>query len=146
MGRQTAFPGVYIDSISIEKPPYSEKGVIKEFVGRGVTKEFDALQRASELSKKTVHKFEEDAEDMIGPLREDYRIKYHLKVRAVPTKDSALLQALQGRSMSSRVRAFTRVKNPFEPTVIDVSEPVKDNKLSSDLTGDVYSITTTVSK
>ena len=126
MERQTAFPGILIESIKVEKPPFDEKGVIQEFMGRGVTMEFDMLQRAADISNKQIHDKIESAEDMIGPLRETYRISYNLKIVAVPAGDSELIQSLQNRSLSSRARAFVRVKNPFEPHVIDVSEPVKD--------------------
>lgn len=153
MSRQTAFPGIWIESIGIEKPPFDESGVIQEFVGRGVTKEFELLQKAAEFSEENVEQFIQDAEDMIGPTRDSFRIKYNLKVRAAPTQEIGLPDAvvsftnwLAERSVSARARTFARAKNPFEPDVIEVNEPQFNSTLSGDKIGDVYDVTVTVTK
>lgn len=143
-GRQSAFPGIFIKSIKIETQPFDEPGVIQEFVGRGITREFEMLQRAADFSEERVGEFINDAEDMIGPFRDNFRIKYDLVIRGVKVPD--ILKVMNERGISARARLFARVKNPFEPDVIEVSEPQLNEQLSSDEIGSVYDITVTVTK
>lgn len=149
--RQTVFPGILVDSIEIEKPPFDQPGVIQEFVGRGVTKDFETLQQGAEFSSEIVDGFIREAENMIGPLRDTYRIKYNLIIRSSPEVTNREIlndvkENFANRSVSSRARIFTRAKNTFEPDLIQVSNPVVDEQLSTEEIGRVYQVTTTVTK
>jgi hypothetical protein len=156
--RQTVFPGIWVAGIEVEKPPFDEPGVVQEFVGRGVVKDFEVLKRSGEFTEENVGEFLQDAEEMIGPLRDTYRIKYDLRVRAISdmgvfSSGGPLdvdfvdhLQSLQDRSVSARARSWARVKNPFEPDVFEVGEPSKNKELTDHVTGEVYDVTVSVTK
>lgn len=152
MTRQTAFPGIWVERIGVSTPPFDEKGVIQEFVGQGVLKDLEPLQRATDFSEDTVGDFIQDAEDMIGPLRDTYRVEYSLIVRATPQSNvgprvvSQGIQRLRKRSIKARARAFVRAKNPFEPEIINVREPSRNSRLSGDNMGDMYDVRVMVTK
>lgn len=118
MARQTSFPGVLVESIRVEKPPFDEKGVIQEFVGRGMTREFPSPEM--DLTPDQVEDVIDSASELIGPLRDTFKMRYNLVVRSVPFKR---VERVKERSISTRARAYVRVKNPFEPDIIKVGEP-----------------------
>lgn len=140
MGRQTAFPGIMVEAIRVQKPPFDEEGVVQEFVGRGATHKFEPIQQAADLTPESISNVLEGMEDIIGPLRDTYKIKYELLVR-VPVSNPA-----SKRAVSLRARTYARVKNPFEPDILEVSNPVKDVGLSGDEVGDIYRVTVSVTK
>lgn len=156
--RQTAFPGIIVDSIEIEQPPFDEPGVIQDFVGRGMISEFEVPKRAADFTEDTVGEKIKRAEEMIGPLRDTYRIKYNLQVRVVPTDVVDAFEmipdkfgidplvAAHERVVSARARAFTRAKNPFEPDVIEIRTPSKNIRMSNENIENIYDVTTAVTK
>lgn len=149
MSRQSAFPGIFVESIEVEKPPFDEPGVIQEFVGQGVMRDFEVLQRASSFSEETVGEFLQSAEDQIGPLRDSFKLKYNLKIRAAAGRFadvSSVITKIQMRTVRGRARLFVRVKNPFEPDILEVKEPELDEQLSSEELGNAYDVTVTVTK
>lgn len=143
-GRQSIFPGIFIRSITIETPPFDEPGVIQDFVGRGLTNDFDMLQKAADFSEENVGKFIQEADDIIGPLRDTFRIKYNLRVRTIPLP--GVINPLNERGVSLRGRTFVRAKNPFEPDIIEIEEPTLNETLSAEDIGNVYNVTVTVTK
>lgn len=162
MPRQTAFPGIWIDSMKIEgmappeggfvveSNPRVEEGIMEEAVERGLAREFDALRSAAEFSSDTVGEFIRDAESRIGPFLDGFLLTYNLKVRSNPeVTDISTLNKLNKakaeRIISARVRAYVRAKNPFEPDVFEVTVPKKDRALSGDGL-DVYDVSVTVTK
>jgi hypothetical protein len=163
MARQTVFPGIWVESMEVkgQAPPdrgfvvegYSrpDEGIMEEAVSRGVAKEFEALQRAAEFSADTVGAFINEAENQVGPFIDEFRLTYNLKVRTTPpirkSAVSMITRGIKVRGVALRSRAFVRVKNPFEPEVIDVSNIDKDEELSSDEDPfDIYSATVEVTK
>jgi len=129
----------------VEKPPFDEPGVVQEFVGEGVTREFEALKRASDFSRKTVGEFIESAEEMIGPVRESYKIRYTLLVR------SASGTNISKRGAKARARAFTRAKNPFEPDFVhvrsaEIAQGISGAEVMGRDIGTVFRVETEVSK
>lgn len=145
--RQTALPGVLVEAIEVESTPYDRKGVVQEYVGRGLIREFEILQPADDFEAETVSDLIESAKQQFGPIGADYRVKYTLMVRALPVSgDMGIASGIQNRTISGRARTFARVKNPFEPTSIDVSVPRKNEKLSSEEIGTVYKVRVTVTK
>lgn len=134
----------------VENDARVEEGIMEEAVNRGLTKEFETLQRASEFSSDTVGQFIRDAEAQVGPFLDGFILTYNLKVRAAPQVSDnkwaeMVRMGLAERSVSARARLFARIKNPFEPDVFEVSTPRKDNKLSDDNL-DVYSVKVSVTK
>lgn len=149
MSRQSAFPGIFISSIEVEKPPFDEPGVIQEFVGRGVIHEFEMMRRASDITEENIGEVITSVEELIGPLRDSFRVKYNLRVKAAvgQFRDiSDLMIRIQKRSVKSRARLFVRVKNPFEPDILEVTEPELNEELSIEEIGNVYNVTVTVTK
>lgn len=147
MSRQSAFPGIVVESVKIRNPPFDEPGIIQEFVGSGITTRFGALRRADEFTKETVGEIIDNAEEMIGILRETFQIEYTLLVRSVTDT------RLSRRGAKARARAFTRAKNPFEPDIVRVKSVNIDQDLSDkflettgDRLGTVYRVTTQVTK
>ena len=138
--RRTAFPNMWIKGIKVESPPFDEDGVVQEFVGRGITQEFEPLKQAGALTKRNIGDKVRNRQDEFGILSDTYRVSYHFVVR-VPVGNP-----FSERGVSARARTWTRIKNPFEPDVIEVSTPYKDNDLSDRGPGDVYRVTTTVRK
>lgn len=139
-GRETAFPGIYISEMEVQKPPFDEEGVIQDFVGRGAIKDFELLQRAADFSEENIQDTIESLEEVIGPLRDTFRLTYHLKVKAVT--DSMFTE----RGVSVRARTYVRSNNPFSTDNINVSEPTVDRTLSSEDIGTVYDVYVTVVK
>lgn len=142
MPRQTAFPGIWVESIKVEKPPFDEKGVVQEFVGRGATREWETLKKASDFTGEKMSDVLDDMEKSVGPLRDTFKLKYNLLVRSAPQVPSRL----QSRSVSARARAWARAKNPFEPDVMEVSIPTKNTHMSTEALGEVFDVTVTVTK
>lgn len=149
MSRQTAFPGVLLESIKVEKPPFDEPGVIQEFVGRGATASFDNFPDWKEVSPTFIETKLEELEEMIGPLRDTFKMRYNLLVRApsIPTiTDAGVAKNVQKRTVSTRSRAYVRAKNPFEPDILEVGEPSIDKKMSEDGSIDIYRVPVWVTK
>lgn len=157
--RQTAFPGIMVDSIEVsgdappdggfivENDPRPERGIMKEVVNRGVTKDFELLQRAADFTGDTVGDFIQSAEAQVGPFLDSFMLTYNLKVRAMPGMNlPSGFTKLQERSVTGRARAFVRAKNPFEPEVIEVGSPRLDEKLTTDEIGRVFDVSVTVTK
>lgn len=152
--RRTAFPNVWLESIEVQKPPFDEKGVIQEFVGRGALKEFEPLQNADKITPNMLQNSLENIEESIGPLRDEFRVRYNMIVRTTPDIGSQIMPPevlefgdwLRERSVSTRSRLFVRAKNPFEPDVIEVGTPRKNKRLSEDQTADFWDVTVTVTK
>lgn len=162
--RQTAFPGIFIESMELEaltppdrgfileNEPRPEVGIMEEAVQRGVTKEFKTLQRAADFSSETVGNFIRQAESRIGPFIDPFQLTYNLKVQARPRlgTDVGLIDTIDEgtieRSVTARGRLFARVKNPFEPEVFEVTEVKKDRDLSGGSIGDVYDVSIMVTK
>ena len=145
MARQSVFPAILVEEISVHNPPFDESGVIQEFVGEGVYREYEALRKAADFSDDTVGRFIREAEDMIGPIRDTYRIRYSLLVRA------ATGTFISERGAKARARAFTRVKNPFEPEFIHIRRIEEVPELSEAMVmgkrlGTVYRVVTEVTK
>lgn len=131
----SSFPRVNVEALKVETPPFDKPGVIQEFVGRGVEKEFDEIPSGDSFSSKRVENFLDEAREMIPMNSGSFRISYTLLVRGV-TK----------RGAKATARSFTRVKNPFEADVVTVREPELDDRLSSEKLGKVYRVTTSVDK
>ena len=162
--RQSAFPGIMVESLRIDAqtPPdrgfilsettnVDQEAILKQAVNRGMTKEFETLQRAADFTDKTVNEFITNAESHIGPFLDSFKLVYELKVAAKPqVTDIRLLnmvnQQTDERSVSGRARLFVRVKNPFEPEILEVTKPTKDTALSSEKIGDVYDVSVMVTK
>lgn len=145
MARQSAFPGILVEEVKVETPPFDEPGVIQEFVGRGVTNEFEALKKANEFTEDTIGDILDSAEDMIGPLRDTFRIRYTLLVRA------ATGTRLSKRGAKARARAFTRAKNPFEPDLVkvrsaEIASEFSGAEVMGRELGTVYRVETQVTK
>lgn len=130
-GRSTTFPGVYIESMEVEKPPFNEPGVVQEFVGPAATKDFNVLKRVDEVGKKTIQQWMDDFEELVGPLNDTFRLRYIY-----------LTRALTARLARPKVRAITRAKNPFEPDVIEVGK----TELVEEGTTNTYRVPVTVTK
>lgn len=152
--RRTAFPNVWIESIEVEKPPFDEEGVIQEFVGQGVLREFEILQQADKTPPVMIRGMLSSFEESIGPLRDSFKITYNLIVRVTPpaAEDIAPEQVtefgdfLRKRRIKTTARAFARAKNPFEPDVIEVGEPRKNVGMSQDQPADFWDVSVSVTK
>jgi len=161
--RQSAFPGIFVETMEleaktppergfiIENEPRPEVGIMEEAVKRGMTKEFETLQRGANFSSDTVGQFIRQVESSIGPFLDPFQLTYNLKVQAKPkiTQNTALNTVgvrTSERSVSARARLFVRTKNPFEPEVFELSVPERDDDLSSKKIGDVYDISAMVTK
>lgn len=138
--RRTAFPNIWVDSISVNKPPFDEKGVVQEFVGRGATREFEQLEPGSAMSETRIQDIFHSIEDSIGPLRDSFRVEYNLLVRSVD--DNVATE----RMASARARAWARLVNPFTPDVLEVSRPTVNRTLTDMGPGTIYDITVSVKK
>lgn len=144
-GRQTAFPGIFIESIEVEGDAFDPiPGEPTRVTERGLTKEFEGLKLAEELAEDTVGDFIQKAEEMVGPFKDEFSLIYNLKVQALP-EAPLQLSSIQQRSVALRARAFARAKNPTELEMFDVTNPVKDEQLSKDGT-DVYDVSVIVTK
>lgn len=149
MSRQTAFPGILVESISVKKPPFDEPGVIQEFVGLGVTREFKDLTEGKNLTPDRIEQILEDFEEHIGPLKDEFKIKYNLIIRSAPTPDiggEVMARRLQKRTVSGRARVYARAKNPFEADLIRVSGPTFNSRMSVDAPLNYYNVTVEVTK
>lgn len=150
MTERTAFPNVWVESIEVETPPYDSEGEIQGAVGRGVTREFDALVSATDMTAGRISDFLEGAEEMIPMTRDQSKLTYNLVIRAVPNPGMGpfqrYMQHWQERSAAGRARAFVRAKNPFEPDVIEVDDPVIDTRTSGEDVGTFYSVDASVLK
>lgn len=131
-GRDTVFPQVYIEEISIEKPPFDEPGVVQEYVGRGATKEFETLQKIDSVGEDTIQSWINSLEEVIGPIRDSFKLEY-----------TFLMKAVSGRAARTKARAITRAKNPFEVDILEVSDA---EVAFDDTTPDTYRVSVTVTK
>lgn len=144
-GRQTAFPGIWVESLEVSgKAPEATPGTMRNVVDRGVTRNFDFLKRGADFAGETVGEFMRSAEEMVGPFVDEFTLTYNLKVKALPEAPLQFSQ-VQERSVAVRARAFVRAKNPTELEVINVGQPVKDERLS-DGGLDAYDVSVTVTK
>lgn len=149
MANQTAFPGILVESIKVEKPPFDEPGVVQEFVGRGVTREFDDPTKGMNLTPDKIEQIFEDFEDHIGPFRGSFKVRYNLIIRATPAPDMGKMfspKKFQKRAVSTRARLFVRAKNPFEPNVLQVGEPSIDERMSEEANLNYYRVPVWVTK
>lgn len=163
MPRQTAFPGIMVDSMEIEgmappeggfiveNNPRPEEGIMEEAVNRGLIKDFEVLQQAAEFSSETVGEFIRGAEAQIGPFLDGFLLTYNLKVKgAAQVSENKFAEMVRmgiaERSVSSRARLFARVKNPFEPDMFEVSEVTKDERLTEFAATEMYDVSITVTK
>lgn len=149
-GRQTAFPGIVLESLEV-RSQHDEEGAIKNFVDRGLTAEFETIRNANQFTEDTIGDIIQNLESNIGPLGDDFRIIYTMLVRAKPvlTENDFLNTINTGtseRSVSMRSRGFVRTKNPFEPDIIEVGQPTKDEQMSEDIVGTVYQIDVMITK
>lgn len=117
MARMTVVPGVFVDQLEVETPPYDEPGVVQEYVGKSLYRKYEVLQTPEKFGGKKVQNFLNSVRDQIGPLGNKYRIVYHLKV-----KGSA------ERFARSKARTFTRLKNPFEPSKMSIRRIEQSNE------------------
>jgi len=115
-----------------------------------MTAEFETLVSGTDMTVGKVNEVIESAEEMFPFTRDQYKLTYHLKIRTVPSGGMGpakkYIQNWQERSAAGRARAFVRAKNPFEPDVVDVDDPVRDAALTSDETGQFYSVDASVIK
>lgn len=161
--RQTAFPGIFIESMELEaltppdrgfvleNEPRPEVGIMEEAVKRGMTKEFETLQRAADVSSDMIGDFIRDVESSIGPFIDPFQLTYNMKIQAKPkitrqTSLNVISTRTSERSVTARGRLFVRAKNPFEPEVFEASVPKRDDELSTKKIGDVYDVSIMVTK
>lgn len=153
-GRRSAFPNVWIDSIEVEQPPFDKEGVIQEFVGEGVIRDFDILQPADETPPVMIKGMLAQFEGMVGPLKDNFRMKYNLIVRTTPSAGEDIFPDevlefgnwIRKRRVRTAARTFVRAKNPFEPELVRVSEPEENDLLSDEELGTFWNVTATVTK
>lgn len=139
-GRRTAFPNMWIRSIHVQEPPFDEEGVVQEVVGRGVTSEFEPVQKAGEITQDAIGERIDDVQNSFGMTSDMFKITYRFHVR-VPVGNP-----FTERGVSMRARTWARLKNPFETDVIEVTTPTKNKGLSKQGPGDVYDVSVTVRK
>lgn len=126
-----------MESLKVETPPFDKPGVIQEFVGRGATKQINALN----VETKDISHFIDEAKGMLGGFTlGEYRIKYTLLIRG------ATEGPISKRGAKATARAWTRAKNPFEVDMVNVHSIEIASDLSGDKLGTVYRVTTTVDK
>lgn len=95
MSRDTAFPGIIVEEVTVQ-------------VGRdAVTRTFDT-GLAEDVTPDSVKSLLDEV-PMYGSQFVDSRLEYQLLVDS-PSKYSAM----------SKARGFIRLKNPFEPDIIDI--------------------------
>lgn len=140
MFRSTALPNIWVAGLKAEKPPFDEPGVVQEFVGRGVTTEFEIPKKAEDFTQTSVKNLLDSFERSIGPLRDTFKLKYNLLVR------SPKANPLSRRAVRMRARGYVRSKNPFEPDLISVGTPTLNKDEWGDIRGDVYEVTVEVTK
>lgn len=133
MGRQTSFPGILIRDI--EASVGSENRTLDRGIGgTGRTIEFEE-GLPENIPTERIQSFINEVR-LFGDSHVDSSLTYNLYVASMsPTLAKA------------KSRTFVRMKNPFEPDIIDVSEPVRDSGIGPlDKGRDVYRVSVTVSK
>lgn len=138
--RRTAFPSMWLKSMKVETPPFDEDGVVQEFVGRGITRDFEPFKEAGQITQERIGSEIQSIQQDFDLVADEFKIRYNLYVK-VPVDNP-----FSERGVSARARTWTRLKNPFETDVIEVSNPTKDESLSGDDFGTVYKVSTTVRK
>jgi len=138
-GRVSNIGGVYVESIEVQGKPFDRPGVIQEFVGQGVTREF-LLEPASSVTGGRIQDFIDSSLDQIGSTIDRVALKYNLVIRA-RTK----------RGAKARARAYIRGVNPFTARVIHlekVEETDEFDDMISDIdpTGKFYNVRVFVAK
>lgn len=122
MGRQTPFPGIIVRSI------HASAG------GGGRSIEFDE-GLPEDIPTERIQSLINELR-VFGDPRVSSKITYKLYV--------ASLNPILAKA---KTRSFVRLKNPFEPQTIDVSEPVIDKGIGPlDNGRDVYRVEATISK
>lgn len=124
MTRQTAFPGILVESISVTNTAS----------GGGRTLEFEE----GLPEKVTVERIQSffDSFDLLGSDMVEYRIEYNL-----------LVAAYTGVSAKAKSRTFVRFKNPFETPFISTTNHGKQKELGVLRGGrNVYRVSATIRK
>lgn len=139
MARRTAVPGVFVDQLEVETPPYDEPGVVQEYVGESLYQEYQTLQMPNEFAGQQVLDFIERAKEVLGVRGNKYRLIYHLKIKASAT-----------RFARSKARSFARIKNPFEPSMMNIRKVERSRDTIDEAIIDgpqkVYNVQVSVSK
>ena len=131
--------GLYVDSIKVQKPPYDHPGVIQDFVGRGLTRDF-MLEPASEVTQGRVQEFLDSSISELGSTVDRVKLEYNLLVRA-----------RSQRGASAKARAYVRGTNPFAARTIyfeNIEETDEYDDLVSNIdpTGKFYEVKVFVAK
>lgn len=131
--------GVYVDEIKVETPPYDEPGVVQEFVGQGVSRDY-LLNPVQNVTEGKIEGFLESAKDMIDVRGDRFRMRYSLLVRA-----------RSRRSAKMKGKAYVRLVNPFSPEVIKGVRSVETTRHADivegiDPTANFYDVVIEVSK
>lgn len=124
MTRQTAFPGIIVESISVTNPAS----------GGGRTLEFEE----GLPEKVTVERIKSflDSFDLLGSDLVEYNITYNL-----------LIAAYSEVSAKAKSRTFVRIKNPFETDFISTTGHGKQKDMGVLRGGrNVYSVSATIRK
>lgn len=122
MPRQTAFPGIIVEQIDARAG------------GGGRSLEFDE-GLPEDINTERIESFTSQI-NIFGSDLVENKLTYHLHVAAY-----------NNVSAKAKARAFVRLKNPFEPDVIEVSEPEKLKDLGVLKGGrNAYSVTVEVKK
>lgn len=100
---QTVFPGVEVESIFIIKNVIEEDGTLGAAETFGDSLDQDNILQNNYITR-TVRKFYKDR------LGERDALAYELSVKATNSKSAEI-----------KAKAFVRLKNPFEPTLIAIS-------------------------
>lgn len=124
MTRQTAFPGILVESISVTNPAS----------GGGRTLEFDE-GLPEQVTMERIKSFF-DSFELLGSDLVEYEIKYNL-----------LIAAYTEVSAKAKSRTFVRAKNPFETSFISTTSHGKQKDLGVLRGGrNVYRVSATIRK
>lgn len=115
--------GVFVESIKVQEPPFDEPGVIQEYVGEGITKEF-LYKPATDVTDGAVEQFLTDAVDNLSSSLSQSAITYNLTIRARTE-----------RGVRAKARTYVRLVNPFSAGVIHI-EGIEE----SDMNGQVENV------
>jgi len=131
--------GLYVDSIKVQGPPFDQPGVVQEFVGRGLTRDF-MLEPASEVTGGMVKDFVESSVSEIGQTVERIKVEYNL-----------LARARTERGATAKARGYIRFVNPWSARVIHVEKVEQTNEFDDmisdiDPTGKFYRVKVFVAK
>lgn len=131
--------GVYVDEVQVLTPPYEEPGVIQEFVGEGITREY-MLEPAQEVTGGRIQEFLHNWSDKVDIRGDRYKMKYRLLVRARSTQGA-----------KAKAKTYIRAVNPFSPHLIHTGK-IKQTERHKDIVTEIgplnefYDVTIEVSK